>query len=480
MKKLSLVAFIFVISLSISLATPVGAIYGGKSALESKLVLTIAANKTSRTPFCSVAMITDRILVTAAHCMAKDQGQYPELRFKTSEIYVTQPGINVTSDDFDTRVKVLKVVIKPGYINIWRPESGDQSTQRDDIAFLFLERALVKDYSIKVATKDEVASFVANEKVIEHYGYGLQKLDSLDGKPYSIQLKSIIGYPTLQDQNPPNRFNTATAIFTKEDGRALCPGDSGGPWYGEFNGEKKIIAVTVAAGGCRAEPPYNGSTLGTLIYPYLEMMEKEWQKFLEEEPRIRAEIYAEINRFEIAKENGNLIISTGCHGAGISAELQSFVNNEWKVVAQSFGMTKSDFFCPATHPSTPWTVADIENGTTLRWRYWSAGAWDVTANPFIYIKLPSAAEAKAAAELKAKKEAETKAAAELKAKQEAEAKAAAEKAAAELKAKQEAEARAAAEKAVASKKSTITCVKGKLTKRVTTVNPKCPAGYKKK
>jgi hypothetical protein len=38
----------------------------------------------------------------------------------------------------------------------------------------------------------------------------------------------------------------------------------------------------------------------------------------------------------------------------------------------------------------------------------------------------------------------------------------------------------AAEKAVASKKTTITCVKGKLTKKVTAVKPVCPAGYKKK
>ena len=49
-------------------------------------------------------------------------------------------------------------------------------------------------------------------------------------------------------------------------------------------------------------------------------------------------------------------------------------------------------------------------------------------------------------------------------------------AAAELKAKQEADARAK----VATKKTTITCVKGKLTKKVTAVKPKCPAGYKKK
>jgi hypothetical protein len=79
------------------------------------------------------------------------------------------------------------------------------------------------------------------------------------------------------------------------------------------------------------------------------------------------------------------------------------------------------------------------------------------------------AEAKAA-ELKAKQEAEAKAAAELKAKQEAEA-----KAAAELKAKQEAEAKVAA-----LKKTTITCLKGKLVKKVTAVKPVCPKGYKKK
>ena len=79
-------------------------------------------------------------------------------------------------------------------------------------------------------------------------------------------------------------------------------------------------------------------------------------------------------------------------------------------------------------------------------------------------------EAKAAAELKAKQEVEAKAAAELKAKQEAEA-----RAAAELKAKEE-----AAAKAAAAKKTSITCVKGKLTKKVTALKPKCPMGFKKK
>jgi hypothetical protein len=90
---------------------------------------------------------------------------------------------------------------------------------------------------------------------------------------------------------------------------------------------------------------------------------------------------------------------------------------------------------------------------------------------------------------------ERTAAAELKAKQEAEAKAATEKIIADNKAAADAKAAAdkivqdakieaarilAAAKAAAVKKTTITCLKGKLVKKVTAVKPKCPAGYKKK
>ena len=82
----------------------------------------------------------------------------------------------------------------------------------------------------------------------------------------------------------------------------------------------------------------------------------------------------------------------------------------------------------------------------------------------------AAEEIRLAAELKAKQEAEVRAAAELQARQEAEA-----KVAAELKAKQVAEAMA-----VALKKTSITCVKGKLIKKVTAVKPMCPKGYKQK
>jgi hypothetical protein len=96
------------------------------------------------------------------------------------------------------------------------------------------------------------------------------------------------------------------------------------------------------------------------------------------------------------------------------------------------------------------------------------------------LAVKAAAESKARQEAEAEAASEAKAAEELKAKQEAEA-----KAAEELKAKQEAEAKAAEDlktkqKATVLKKTTIVCIKGKLSKKVTAIKPKCPSGYKLK
>ena len=122
-----------------------------------------------------------------------------------------------------------------------------------------------------------------------------------------------------------------------------------------------------------------------------------------------------------------------------------------------------------------------------------AGGMSWFPAPFKFLDLLKSAESFVSEEKQKeiKKVEEAKAAAELKAKQEADAKAAADKAAAELKAKQEADAKAATEllakqeadaKAAleAKKKTTITCVKGKLTKKVTAIKPVCPKGYKKR
>ena len=106
----------------------------------------------------------------------------------------------------------------------------------------------------------------------------------------------------------------------------------------------------------------------------------------------------------------------------------------------------------------------MENAGGQYYSAWSFQYLIDEANKFLdqQIKI----EAKTAAELKVKQELEAKVALELKAKEEADAKAIAEK--------------LAVTKAVSLKKTTITCVKGKLVKKVNSVKPVCPKGYKKK
>jgi len=255
----------------------------------------------------------------------------------------------------------------------------------------------------------------------------------------------------------------------------LCGGDSGGPWYAQLDEKLLIVANTVGASGCGGPGSGTGGTFGTLVHQYESFLWEKWTYFLSNEKEIQGwEAKAVKEKEERVKELKRLgqyyQELTGCHSNGIQAYLQSNVSGIWKDVA-----SVEDWYFINSLCYQPWTIYRATKGEMLRWRLTSPNAWEVFTSPIQ--EITSEREfAIAQEEIRAKQEAEAKAAAELKAKQEAEAKAAADKAAAELEAKQEAEAKAAAElkakqeaesraKAAATKKTTITCVKGKLTKK---------------
>jgi M6 family metalloprotease-like protein len=187
----------------------------------------------------------------------------------------------------------------------------------------------------------------------------------------------------------------------------------------------------------------------------------------------------------------DLFIGGDCQPSGTIATLQVLEAGSWRDFLYATKWVAANTCANFPRSSTaiwkPVVINTLNSYVSYRWKYQILNQWWFPTYSSMYVSPQTQADAEA--EAKAKAEAEAKAAAELKAKAEAEAKAKAEaeakakaeaeaKAAAELKAKAEAEAKAKAE--AAKKKSTITCVKGKLTKKVTAVNPKCPKGYKKK
>ena len=415
---------------------PAQGVYGGTEVKGSPLVLTLLTSKFARTSFCSMSLLSERIVVTAAHCVIQDQGVAPNLRWDISDIYVSQPGADVTKDDVETRVRVLKVVTRDDFINTWKPEINDRRTQINDIAFLFLEKPLVKGYTIEIATDDEVNRAIANGDMVTHFGYGLQTSSSQSHSPWTTQLQ-------LVDRSD-SHVEKSKVLYTREGPTAMCPGDSGGPFYINVNGVQKIAGVLVAASGCRGLPPYNGGTLGTRIAPYMPMAELKWAEFIDNEDELRQREKDAADKIESLRQqalsNGTYTSPGGCHVKGINAELQAKQSDgKWVLIAPAMGWISSDATCPATHTVQPWAISKMADGTMLRWRFWSSG-WDVLGeefrwnnqyrDPALLPQTPKPISTKAPV--------------------------------------------------VAVKKTTITCKKGLLTKKVSGVKPLCPKGWRKK
>ena len=150
----------------------------------------------------------------------------------------------------------------------------------------------------------------------------------------------------------------------------------------------------------------------------------------DEEARIRDE--ARISR--------TLYQDSSCHAYGTSAVLQAVIDGVWKEMKVANSWFESPE-CPSLTPRQPWVVIELPSNTQYRWKV-SAPGWTSDWYSSIAISPVTAADQKAAYE-------------------------------AQLKAEQQ---RALEE----SNKKTITCVKGKKTKKVTALKPKCPVGYKKK
>ena len=413
MRKLIL-ALISVVSLSLLVfpTTSAHAVHGGESALGDPRVVAIIHWYENGQANCTGALIAPRIVMTSAHCLARNptDGKYPStktalpksgpLDLNEAPVWVSAPGVIVAPGNIGAKQKARGIAQFPS--PLYRDGGaidGDPNKLYGpmyDFGIIILDKPLsTKTY--RIATLEELRDLVKFNKTITQIGYGLTSYEEAMGKAQRDGIPRKIETTVRSDLILGNNKELYTvwpelmllqAKYKK--GEYTCGADSGIPAWFEKNGE--------------------------------------W-------------------------------IYIGASGAGMGAE------------------------CSSAPDDPLWTD-----------QFWSVNAGNQFDTAQAYPEVIEAAnkfladqiiiEAKAAAELKAKQELEVRIAAELKAKQEAEA-----KAAAELKAKQETEAKAAADlkakkesesKAALLKKTTVTCVKGKLVKKVTGVKPVCPKGYKKK
>ena len=384
------------------------AVHGGESALGDPRVVAIIHWYENGQATCTGALIAPRVVMTSAHCLARNptDGKYPSYKTELPKtgllsptdapVWVSAPGVIVAPGNIGAREKARGIAQFPS--PLYRDGGaidGDPNKLYGpmyDFGIIILDKPLsTKTY--RIATVEELRELVKSNKTILEIGYGASSYEEAMGRAQKDGIPRKIETTVRSDLILGNNKELYKAwpelmlLQTKhKSGQYTCGGDSGTPGWFEKNGE--------------------------------------W-------------------------------IYIGAAGSGMGPE------------------------CSSAPDDPLWTD-----------QFWSVNAGDQFDTAQAYPDVIEAAskfleqqvinEAKAAAELKAKQEAEAKDAAELKAKQEAEA-----IAALELRAKEEAEAKAVAEKLAATKaaslkKTTITCIKGKLVKKVIAVKPVCPKGYKKK
>ena len=418
--------------------TPANSIVNGTPAAGSDYVVTMLIGKDRPYSFCTGAYLRPRVVVTAAHCVIKDGGRAPELRFPLDDWYVSQPGIDwSTPEAKSSKVKVLKIWTDPDFFNRWEPDKGLMETQVNDVAFLFLEKELTGPALARAASRDEIESFRLGQGRAFHLGYGCigganGQTKNNDGKPYLAE--EIYG-TSYQPAHIPIRDRILSVKYP--NGKSVCPGDSGSPLLMK-KGSEVIYVGTIFAGGSwenAAKGIMNpGDASVTVLWPFTKNLDEEWSKFLIEDTKNRelkakqeaeAAAAAELK----AKQEAELKAKQEAEAkAAADAEVLKLQLEEFNEVSAAYKeMMKKILEMKAIFPFTssllgmetkmkklPITLG--EDLTTARTNISNVNKW-LDANKKVWEK---------------------------------------------------------------TQKMAITCVKGKLTKKVTAVKPLCPAGYKKK
>ena len=424
----------------------------GEIALGDQRVAALVENLINETHSgCTAALLSPQIAVSAAHCINHGQilkSTDPLISpfVPTLPFWITLPGVSLADDDINTRVKVVR-----GYA----AENYPFSTENSDIVFWVLEKPLVSKYSMNVATEREVNELIALSGQMTHFGYGLQKHvdepNNRDGKPYKIQ-GTVTSIKSTADSRAKEKELTATVPARV----VTAPASSNFKiWISDPRNPKEGLAtgIYISEGGGKfefkganpdgtlyltlADNSYSFDVLepnGSNIYQRrrYEMVIRNNIATIENAKADSRGIYAVTSKLVSTGANAKNIIwqtntlQTACPGDSGGPVYANF-NSEEKIFAVQFAPYGGGGGCD----TKPWPDGHIfKSSNTLIYPYIDL----LRAEP-LAASIVQAYDATVSKEQSA---------------------------------------------TTTTKKTIITCIKGKVVKKVTAVKPACPSGYKKK
>lgn len=239
---------------------PAVGIEGGEPALTENVVTFVKFDSKTRllvrTPTCSGAMLTTRIVATAKHCITKHSAGRDLI---DTSWEVTYPGVDVGTTNLAT-AKILEIIALP----------GDYSTI-DDLAFVVIDRDFPVTENLIITTPEELLRLQEANTPTITLGYG-GSADSVQQSrlPYKITNRLVKDFPDR------SWFPYVFAIQYLNETAYICGGDSGGPNYALESGRYYYIGPTGFATrpGCARGLGSGFYSGGTAIAHQLDLFEQ--------------------------------------------------------------------------------------------------------------------------------------------------------------------------------------------------------------
>lgn len=197
--------------------------------------------------FCGASLVTDRHLVTAAHCLAGVQAGVLDM------VDIVLGEYNTRDSEPGLRRKILRVIIHPQF---------DEESLRNDLAVVVLQSAVpltagsATPICLPAANRDPPALSTAT---VTGFGTTSADSDSPSTRLLTVDV-NILSNAACRAKNSVYSGKVVDSMMcasVPQGGKDACKRDSGGPLVADLGGRNSLVGVVSWGQGC-AEASYPG------------------------------------------------------------------------------------------------------------------------------------------------------------------------------------------------------------------------------
>uniref|UniRef100_A0A336M0I6 CSON009299 protein n=1 Tax=Culicoides sonorensis TaxID=179676 RepID=A0A336M0I6_CULSO len=173
---------------------------------------------------CGSSLISDKVIITAAHCMKPDD--FDVLSVDEIVVFVGRNNIDDWTEQGYITPKVRKVIVHPQY------KEKDQFNYDADIALITLKQTIkFTQYVRPICLWDgstKITEIISQVGIV--VGWGRDEAGSVTSTPNKVEMP-IVSESTCLRSHESYRYLTSNRTFCagRRDGAGPCNGDSGGP-----------------------------------------------------------------------------------------------------------------------------------------------------------------------------------------------------------------------------------------------------------